>query len=168
MNGQNLTPVMDVPATGGWQSWQYITAPGVYIPAGVHKLQANFYFGGYNFSYMYFVLVATDVEDESQIPLSFELEQNYPNPFNPTTKIIYTIPTPSSSSPLVKGRNEVGFVSLKVYDVIGNEIATLVNEQQSEGKYEVDFAGLNLSSGVYFYRLQSGDYTAVKKMILLR
>ncbi len=160
MDGQSLTPVMDVPATGGWQSWQYITAPAIFIPAGVHKLQANFYFGGFNFSYMDFVLVATDVEDKSQIPLSFELEQNFPNPFNPTTNIKYTIPS------IIDGGKSA--VMLKVYDVLGNEIATLVNEQQSEGKYEVDFNGSNLSSGVYFYRLQSGNYTDMKKMILLR
>ncbi|HMN50411.1 MAG TPA: cellulase family glycosylhydrolase [Ignavibacteriaceae bacterium] len=160
MDGQSLTPLMDVPATGGWQSWRYITAPAIFIPAGVHKLQANFYFGGYNFSYMDFVLVATDVEDKSQIPLSFELEQNFPNPFNPTTKIKYTIPS------IIDGN--LSTVKLKVYDLLGNEIATLVNERQSEGKYEIDFNGLNLSSGVYFYRLQFGNYTAMKKMILLR
>ena len=84
----------------------------------------------------------TDVEYQGE-PLveKFKLEQNYPNPFNPRTKIKFTIPTPPVSSPLAKGRTEEGFVTLKVYDVLGNEIATLVNEELSPGEYEVEFDG---------------------------
>jgi hypothetical protein len=118
------------------------------------------------------------IEIEVEAPLEFSLEQNYPNPFNPTTKIKYTIPTPPSSSPLVKGRNEVGFVTLKVYDVLGNEIATLVNEEKPTGGYEVEFSAkggsasggnaTSLPSGIYFYKLQSGNYIQTKKMILLK
>ena len=106
-------------------------------------------------------------------PKEFVLYQNYPNPFNPTTKIKYSIPTPPSSSPLLKGRNEVGFVSLKVYDVLGNEVATLVNEEKQPGVYEVEFdshsdEGQNLSSGIYFYTLKAGNFISIKKMVLLR
>lgn len=99
---------------------------------------------------------------------SFYLSQNYPNPYNPSTKIKFTIPTPPSSSPLVKGRNELGFVSLKVYDVLGNEIATLVNEQKPAGEHTVYFDGTNLPSGIYFYQLKSGNFVETKKMLLLK
>ena len=83
------------------------------------------------------------------------LYQNYPNPFNPSTKIRFRI-------------LEFGFVSLKVYDVLGNEIATLVNEAKPAGSYEVEFSGIGLSTGVYFYRLTAADYSASKKLILLK
>jgi hypothetical protein len=98
----------------------------------------------------------TDVEiiDEN-IPKEFSLWQNYPNPFNPLTKIKYQIP-------------KVGFVFLKVYDVLGIEIATLVNKEKAAGLYEVDFDGAELPSGIYFYKLKAGDFAVTKKMILLR
>jgi hypothetical protein len=90
----------------------------------------------------------------------FKLEQNYPNPFNPSTKINFQI-------------SNVGFVSLIVYDVLGNEIATLVNEEKPAGSYEVDFNSRDLihqtlPSGIYFYKLQAGEYINTKKMILLK
>ncbi len=108
------------------------------------------------------------VEVDLGLPTKFELSQNYPNPFNPITKIRYSIPTPSASSPLAKGRNEVGFVSLKVYDILGNEVATLVNEEQQAGVYEVGFNPNGLASGIYFYKLQSGSFVQTRKMTLLK
>jgi photosystem II stability/assembly factor-like uncharacterized protein len=114
----------------------------------------------------------TDIDDVTTQPTEFKLEQNYPNPFNPITKIKFTIPTPPSSSPLAKGRNEVGFVSLKVYDVLGNEVATLVNEEKAPGIYETEFNPAssikNPASGIYFYQLKAGDYLETKKMILMK
>ena len=86
---------------------------------------------------------------------SFYLSQNYPNPFNPKTTIKYTIP-------------KTGLVTLKIYDVLGKEIMTLVNETIAAGNYEVEFNGSNLSSGVYFYRIESGEFISIKKMILIR
>ncbi|MBK7498424.1 MAG: T9SS type A sorting domain-containing protein [Ignavibacteriales bacterium] len=107
-----------------------------------------------------------------KVPTEFKLEQNYPNPFNPVTTIKYTIPTPPSSSPLAKGRNEVGFVTLKVYDVLGKEVATLVNEEKPAGNYEVMFNPESSirypASGIYFYQLKAGDYLETKKMILMK
>ncbi len=101
------------------------------------------------------------------VPTQFKLYQNYPNPFNPTTKIRYSIPTVGTS--LMK------FVQLKIYDILGKEVATLVNQQQQPGNYEVEFTtnvGTNnyspLPSGVYFYRLQAGNYIQTKKMMLLK
>ena len=80
---------------------------------------------------------------------------NYPNPFNPTTEISYQIP-------------KDGLVSLKVFDALGRKVRTLVNEYKSQGKYSVNFDAGNLSSGVYFYQLKTGNYTSIKKMILLK
>ena len=95
------------------------------------------------------------VENKEYVPTEFALEQNYPNPFNPTTTIKYQIPAPIH-------------VTLKVYDVLGNEIATLVNEEKSAGTYETEFSAKGLTSGVYFYKLQSGGIIETKKMVLLR
>ena len=110
-----------------------------------------------------------EVEAEVKAPNVFSLEQNYPNPFNPTTKIKYTIPA-SSLNPFSKG--EGTFVTLKVYDILGNEVAALVNEEQEPGVYEVEFStssGIrNLVSGIYFYQLKAGSFIETKKMILLK
>ncbi|HEY5123725.1 MAG TPA: T9SS type A sorting domain-containing protein [Ignavibacteria bacterium] len=97
---------------------------------------------------------------ESEIPLKFSLFQNSPNPFNPTTKIKFEVP-------LSKGGRQ-GVVSLKVFDILGKEVATLVNEQLAPGTYELTFDGSNFASGVYFYQLRSGDFVATKKLILLK
>ena len=102
------------------------------------------------------------VEANINVPMKFTLEQNYPNPFNPTTKIKYTIQAPPN---LPKGE---ALVQLKIYDILGNEVATLVNKKQQPGNYELTFNGNNLSSGVYLYKLTAGSFTATKKMILLK
>lgn len=117
--------------------------------------------------------------DEQEIkPFEFRLEQNYPNPFNPMTNIKYVIPHPgpaeinlkdfpsygNSRNPRDKNLN----VSLKVYDVLGREVATLVNTVQSSGSYEVQFDGSKYSSGVYFYRLTAGEFQSTKKMALTK
>jgi len=98
---------------------------------------------------------STDVEQISGLPQNFELTQNYPNPFNPSTKIEYSIP-------------EESFVQLKVYDILGNEVATLVNEEQPAGSYRTDFSGADLSSGMYIAKLQAGNYSKTIKMSLLK
>jgi hypothetical protein len=105
------------------------------------------------------------VEDEKQIPLEFALMQNYPNPFNPSTVISYQLPVSSD-------------VTLKVYDVLGNEVATLVDEEKPAGNYEVEFSAkggsasggnaYNLASGIYFYKLQAGNFIETKKMLLMK
>jgi hypothetical protein len=81
--------------------------------------------------------------------------QNYPNPFNPSTIISYELPKASK-------------VVIKVYDVLGNEVATLVNEEKSAGRYSTEFFGSNLSSGIYLYKITSGDFIQTKKMILMK
>ena len=92
-------------------------------------------------------------------PKEYSLEQNYPNPFNPTTKIRYTIPSN------VETRHGV---SLRIYDILGNEVATLVNEQKEQGYYEVEFNASNIASGVYIYRLVAGKFISIKKMMILK
>ncbi|OGU74945.1 MAG: hypothetical protein A3G43_14475 [Ignavibacteria bacterium RIFCSPLOWO2_12_FULL_56_21] len=93
--------------------------------------------------------------DETQMPQSFQLEQNYPNPFNPSTIIRYSLSRGS-------------FVSLKVLDILGRELRTLVNEEQSTGGHELQFNAEGLSSGMYFYRLRAGNQTLTKKMLLVQ
>ncbi len=97
----------------------------------------------------------TAVEKKPDAVQSFKLSQNYPNPFNPTTTIRYTVP-------------QTRFVSLKVYDILGRLVKTLVNEQELPGTHEVRFNGSGISSGVYFYRLEAGEYVATKKFVLLK
>ena len=105
--------------------------------------------------------IVSGINDDNTFVKSFKLEQNYPNPFNPSTKIKYTITPPN----LPEGET---FVSLKVYDVLGNEIATLVNEEKPVGTYEVEFNANHLSSGTYFYRLTAGNLSETKKMLFLK
>ncbi len=98
----------------------------------------------------------TSIEfNQKTIPNGYVLEQNYPNPFNPNTKIRFSISS-----------NE--FVTLKVFDVLGNEVANLVNEELTSGIYQYDFDASNLSSGVYYYKLKAGSFSETKKMILIR
>lgn len=109
--------------------------------------------------------IISDVNDQKETIEDFSLEQNYPNPFNPTTKINYQL-------------EKSGYVTLKVYDIIGNEITTLVNNQQPAGKYSVEFNASNLpsgvsarggyASGVYFYQLKAGDIVKTRKMTLIK
>jgi hypothetical protein len=92
---------------------------------------------------------------KDEFPAKFDLFQNYPNPFNPSTIIILQI-------------HELSFVTLKVYDVLGNEVVTLVNEEKPAGKYEVEFNGSELTSGIYFYQMKTGSFIETKKMILMK
>jgi hypothetical protein len=96
-----------------------------------------------------------DVNEEKDLPFTFALQQNFPNPFNPNTTIVYSIP-------------EVSYVELKVYDILGNEVATLVNGEKSAGNYEVEFNANSLPSGIYFYQLKADGFVELKKMVLIK
>lgn len=111
--------------------------------------------GGVGMSGVITVQAATDVNDNGNPIYKFELNQNYPNPFNPSTKIIFTIQERSN-------------VSLKVFNLLGSEVISLVNEEKPAGNYTVIFNASSLSSGTYFYRLSTGSFTEVKKMILMK
>ncbi|HZW40366.1 MAG TPA: T9SS type A sorting domain-containing protein [Ignavibacteriaceae bacterium] len=100
------------------------------------------------------VLNPTSINESTSI-IDYSLEQNYPNPFNPSTKIKYTLP-------------KQGLVIIKVYDVLGKEIMNLVNEEKPSGEYEVEFDGSSLSSGIYFYQIQAGEFLDTKKMVLMK
>ncbi len=109
------------------------------------------------------------VEVNISSPDKFELMQNYPNPFNPTTTIKYSIPSVIARSEATKQSHDFASnVQLNVYNILGEEVATLVNEKQAPGNYTVQFNASNLPSGVYFYTLRVGDFVATKKMVLLK
>jgi hypothetical protein len=99
--------------------------------------------------------IPTPVNVETGVINKFRLEQNYPNPFNPTTTISYSLP-------------KAGDVRLIIYNAIGSKISTIVNEYKQPGSYSVKFNGGNFANGIYLYRLESGNYSAVKKFILLK
>ena len=97
----------------------------------------------------------TDVKKTSDVVTTYNLDQNYPNPFNPTTTISFSIP-------------QNGLVTLKIYDILGREVATLLNEEKNSGAYTLSFDASNLPSGTYIYSIHSGNYSSTKKMMLLK
>ncbi|MBI2430337.1 MAG: T9SS type A sorting domain-containing protein [Ignavibacteriales bacterium] len=98
----------------------------------------------------------TGVNDQTTSPpFQFVLEQNYPNPFNPSTKIRFAVPG-------------LSFVLLKVYNLLGQEVATLVNEEKRAGSYEVQWNAIGFSSGIYFYKLRSGNFVETKRMLMIK
>ena len=103
------------------------------------------------------VELRTSIEDADieTLPIAFSLAQNYPNPFNPNTTISYALPHKE-------------FVTIKVYDVLGREVTTLVNEYKEAGRYQVVFIANGLASGLYIYRIQAGKFGAKRKMIYIR
>lgn len=134
----------------GTTSWEHIytftdrnVSPGKYM----YRLKQINSDGSFRYS--------KEVEADAAGPAQFRLDQNHPNPFNPATTIYYQMP-------------EKGFVTLKVYDILGNEVATLVKEKKDAGRYPVTFDGSRLASGVYIYQLRVNDYVSSKKMLLLK
>ncbi|MCZ6701415.1 MAG: T9SS type A sorting domain-containing protein [Ignavibacteria bacterium] len=120
------------------------------------RVRAENYLGNSDWSPIWYFTTGLHVNvNEEKILEEFRLSQNFPNPFNPTTAIKYQIP-------------ELSFVTIKVYDALGNEIATLVNEEKSAGEYDVEFDGTDLTSGIYFYRIEAGSFIETKKMILIK
>ncbi len=105
--------------------------------------------------YAFKTVAATGVAESSLIPLKNELQQNYPNPFNPTTNFGFRI-------------SDFGFVKLSIFDLLGREVAVLINEQKQAGRYTVNWNASGISSGMYFYRLEAGSYISTKKLVLLR
>jgi glucuronoarabinoxylan endo-1,4-beta-xylanase len=99
--------------------------------------------------------ITTDVENLVELPTKFELMQNYPNPFNPTTVISYSV--------LSRGN-----VTLRVYNILGQEVRTLVNQVQAPGTYQVNFNASDLSTGMYIYQIQAGSFVSSKKMMLVK
>jgi hypothetical protein len=109
----------------------------------------------WNFFKNYKLTTPTGVKDYTQDPMDFSLLQNYPNPLNPSTKISWQLPVSSHQT-------------IKIYDVLGNEVATLVDEYRIASNYEVEFDASSLASGIYLYQLRTGELILTKKMVLIR
>lgn len=117
-----------------------VVADGIYID--------NIKLTGYNSA-------PTSIAGINEIPEKYSLSQNYPNPFNPSTVISYNLA-------------EGNFITLKIYNELGKEVSTLVNERQNAGSYSISFDGSNLPSGLYYYKLESGGFVDTKKMLLIK
>ncbi len=105
-------------------------------------------------AYYHLVIVGVE-EEEDALPITYKLEQNYPNPFNPSTIIKFAVP-------------ERSVVQIKIYDILGSELVTIVNEEMEKGWYEKVFNANGYASGIYIYRMQAGDYVSTKKMLLVK
>jgi|WetSurSiteA1Bulk_404760.scaffolds.fasta_scaffold00523_4 photosystem II stability/assembly factor-like uncharacterized protein len=153
-------------STNNGDNWTEISTglPDAYIHSLAVDADGYIFAGTLNNGVYRSLESTTSVGDDNLIsPNTFSLEQNYPNPFNPSTTIRYNIPTVIASE-----TKQSQMVTLKVFDILGNEVATLVNEEKPAGSYEVKFNASGLSSGIYFYKLQAGSLVETKKMTLLR
>ncbi len=144
-------------STNGGNAWQVFNDGLPYKNAiSMEVLDSTLFTGILGFGLWNRPLIVTGIEaEQNELPTEFYLSQNFPNPFNPSTTIKYQIP-------------ELRFVTLNIYDVLGSEVATLVNEQKPADSYEVQFNGSNLPSGIYFYRIQAGSFIETKKMVLMK
>ncbi len=146
-------------STNGGDTWGDISAPTAQSLNAIYCYNEKRGFAVGDSGKIFFTTNGGEItnveENEKIIPSTFELFQNYPNPFNPTTVINYQLPTNST-------------VTLKVYDLLGSEVATLVNEVKNRGNYSVAFNSSNLSTGVYFYRLETETFSMTKKMIVMK
>lgn len=136
--------------------WGIVDLPSIYVTKGIGMTPSTAYesLNGFIINGVQYGTI-TDVEDRNNIIENYELSQNFPNPFNPTTVISFSIP-------------RSGFVSLTVFNGIGQKVASLISESKVAGKYNVNFKAENLSSGIYFYKISVNDFSQTKKMILLR
>ena len=114
----------------------------------VNQIQSGFW-------YSEDAITGVEKNDKNSAPKEFQLMQNYPNPFNPTTTIIFDLPKQSH-------------VTIKIYNILGQEVETLINETKKPGSYQLNFNAASLASGVYIYRIQAGDFTSTKKMMLIK
>lgn len=152
MTEENILSSTILPVTNDWQNWE-TTSTEIEMEKGTYFIKLYASRGGFNINWFSLDLIS-DVEDED-IKEGFSLKQNYPNPFNSTTTIEFTLPKRSN-------------VTLIIFDVLGNQVSRVIDKIMSAGTYSVKFDGSNVSSGVYFYQLTSGDRVHVKKLILLR
>jgi len=155
LTAQNQIPISVISSGGERQSNANYVITGTLgqVSAGLStttsfKLQSGFW-------HLYYQDVVVNVEEEDLLPLTYKLEQNYPNPFNPSTIIKFAVP-------------ERTRVLIKIYDILGGEVSTLVNEELDAGRYEKTFNAAALSTGVYIYRIQAGSYVNTKKMLLIK
>jgi uncharacterized protein (TIGR02145 family) len=143
-----------------WSSTEYNTYHAFFMNLGTNDSVIILYYydnKGYGFSVRCVNDIAVGVDDnnKSELPKEFFLSKNYPNPFNPQTKISFSVPKES-------------FITLKIYDLLGREVATLVQDKKQQGEYSVTWNADNVPSGVYFYKLLAGDFIETKKMVLMK
>jgi hypothetical protein len=156
MNNQPLSNVVPIPNTGGWQNWVTVNVENLQLNAGTHELIISFPTGGYNLNQMTFSITSTSIdEDKGSIQQKYELEQNYPNPFNPSTEIQFHLP-------------ENSMVELTILNLQGEIVEKIVNQYMIAGSYSVKYEASGLSSGIYFYRLKTENFSDTRKMILYR
>ncbi len=160
--GSNWTQIWEAVNDGQPRSWRYQNVDITQYANNPNMKLAWQYVGNDgdvaaidNVKLTGFVTVTDIKGDEDKLPINYVLSQNYPNPFNPSTKIQYFVPSKD-------------LVTLKVYDILGREVAILINQLVEAGNYEVDFNAAGLASGIYFYRMKAGNFISIKKMILLR
>ncbi len=141
------------PGTGGWQNWTTVNT-SAHIPAGMHTLRITVLQPRFNLNWFNFDFV-TALDDQEITVNDFHLWQNYPNPFNPATTIRFNLP-------------QAEFTSLDIYNGLGQRIERLFNKKLNAGTHSYSFDASNLSSGLYFYRIQAGKFSSVKKMLLMK
>jgi hypothetical protein len=140
--------------SSGSEGSPFVSADGLYLFFNSDRIQ-QFDRNPYWVDAQVIYNLITDVENDDPNPADFYLSQNYPNPFNPITKINFQIP-------------QISIVIIKVYNVLGKEVATLMAEEMTAGNYETTFNALNLSSGIYYYQLTVGNYSLTKKMVIIK
>ena len=160
LNGENLT-TFDIPATGGWQEWQTLTQSGIQLEGGTESvLRLKIKNGNFNLNWIKFRNKMSDVQPKESQLFEFALNQNFPNPFNPVTQIQYQLP-------------ETNQVSIRVYNLLGQRICTLVDKKQLAGNHQVVWdgrneEGLSEASGIYLVLMQAGAFSSARKITLLR
>ena len=151
-SGNNFIPFLFSTTDAGLH-WDFANIPSDFMPSSLTNIGSTIYISGKK-GLVLTNKTPTGIKDITSV-LNFELNQNYPNPFNPVTTINYQLP-------------KSGSVSLKIFDILGNEIKTLVDEQKEMGSYSVQFNASSLTSGMYLYQLRVNDYLATRKMLLLK
>jgi hypothetical protein len=152
-----LVGLKSVPATGGWQAWQEVSVGSLQLTAGSHVFRVDIVAGGFNFAFARFTQVADGIAEKRMpsTPASFSLAQNFPNPFNPTTVVSCQLPV-------------AGNLKVLVYDLLGREVATLANESKEPGTYSFTWDASKIAAGVYFCRMEAGEFVATRRMALVR
>jgi hypothetical protein len=151
---KTIGATMSLPATGSWNNWAIVQMrPPIY--AGEQTIGIKINKGGFRLNWLSITVNPTSVNNQNLVPLTNILEQNFPNPFNLSTEINYSV------------KND-GIVRLNVFNLLGQEVKVLKNEHQPAGSYSIRFDASGLASGVYFCKLQTGNFSAVKKLLLMK
>jgi endoglucanase Acf2 len=154
-NGVDLTGLVDVPVTGGWQFWQELDIDPVQLEAGVQVMRVAFHNGQFNLNWVDLRADFTAIDNDVMRPEQWYLAQNYPNPFNPQTRIDFQVQSP-------------GLVEISIYNALGQQMAVLLRQRKNAGLHSVTWDASQFASGVYYYRLKAGDIEMIRKMLLLK